>query len=73
MCLEELCTAQVLTSELIEGVPVDKCLDLDEVSRKHICALVMQLCLRELFQFHYMQTDPNWSNFFYNVETKQVM
>lgn len=57
---------------MIEGVPVDKCQDMDDVTRKHICSLVMQLCLRELFQFRYMQTDPNWSNFFYNVDSRQV-
>jgi hypothetical protein len=28
--------------------------------------------LRELFIFRYMQTDPNWANFLYNPETKQV-
>ncbi len=26
-----------------------------------------------MFKFRYMQTDPNWSNFFYNPNTKQVM
>uniref|UniRef100_A0A1B6ESG4 ABC1 atypical kinase-like domain-containing protein n=1 Tax=Cuerna arida TaxID=1464854 RepID=A0A1B6ESG4_9HEMI len=71
--IDDLCTPQILTSELIEGVPVDKCQDMDEPTRKHICQLVMQLCLRELFQFRYMQTDPNWSNFFYNVDTRQLI
>ena len=33
---------------------------------------VLRLCLRELFEFRFMQTDPNWSNFFYNKETDQV-
>lgn len=71
--IDEFCTSQVFTSELIEGVPVDKCVDMDEETRKHICFLVMQLCLREMFQFRYMQTDPNWSNFFYNPETRQLV
>uniref|UniRef100_A0A1B6HZJ3 ABC1 atypical kinase-like domain-containing protein n=3 Tax=Homalodisca liturata TaxID=320908 RepID=A0A1B6HZJ3_9HEMI len=71
--IDNLCTPQILTTELIEGVPVDKCQDMDEPTRKHICQLVMQLCLRELFQFRYMQTDPNWSNFFYNVDTRQLI
>lgn len=71
--IDELSTGQILTTELIEGVPVDQCVDLDYESRKHICKLVMELCLRELFQFRYMQTDPNWSNFFYNRETKQLI
>uniref|UniRef100_A0A1B6C7G0 ABC1 atypical kinase-like domain-containing protein n=2 Tax=Clastoptera arizonana TaxID=38151 RepID=A0A1B6C7G0_9HEMI len=71
--VDGLCTSQIFTSELVEGVPVDKCQDMDENTRKHICSLVMQLCLRELFQFRYMQTDPNWSNFFYNADTKQLV
>ena len=26
----------------------------------------MSLCLREVFEFRFMQTDPNWSNFYFN-------
>lgn len=72
LLLDELCSKQVITTELVEGIPVDKCQDLDEETRRHICGLIMQLCLREVFQFRFMQTDPNWSNFFYNTETRQV-
>lgn len=32
----------------------------------------MRLCLRELFEFRIMQTDPNWSNFLFNARTRQV-
>lgn len=71
--VDELCSEQVFTTTFVEGVPVDKCVDMDEATRKHICYLVMQLCLRELFTFRYMQTDPNWSNFFYNPETRQLV
>ena len=28
-----------------------------------------RLCLRELFEYRFMQTDPNWSNFLYNRDT----
>ena len=36
-----------------------------------IGAAVLRLCLKELFEWRFMQTDPNWSNFFYNpVEDK---
>lgn len=43
----------------------------------HKCPLqisfnILQLCLRELFEFRFMQTDPNWANFFYNSETNKV-
>ena len=43
------------------------------------CSLILQigeklltLCLRELFEFRLMQTDPNWANFFYNPDTGKV-
>lgn len=37
-----------------------------------ICFSILQLCLRELFEFRFMQTDPNWANFFYNAEQDKV-
>lgn len=37
-----------------------------------ICEQILILCLRELFEFQYMQTDPNWSNFFFDPETHKV-
>uniref|UniRef100_A0A8B9H6T3 Atypical kinase COQ8A, mitochondrial n=1 Tax=Astyanax mexicanus TaxID=7994 RepID=A0A8B9H6T3_ASTMX len=37
-----------------------------------ICENILTLCLRELFEFRYMQTDPNWSNFFYDPQTHKV-
>lgn len=27
---------------------------------------ILRLCLRELFQFRFMQTDPNWANFLFS-------
>jgi predicted unusual protein kinase regulating ubiquinone biosynthesis (AarF/ABC1/UbiB family) len=33
---------------------------------------MLRLCLTELFEWNYMQTDPNWSNFLYDAETKKV-
>lgn len=30
--------------------------------------LLLRLTLRELFDWHFMQTDPNWGNFLYDNE-----
>ncbi|XP_042239831.1 serine-rich adhesin for platelets-like isoform X2 [Homarus americanus] len=70
--ISELCTPQIFTSELIAGIPVDKCVDMDQETRNFISEKILHLCLLELFQFGFMQTDPNWSNFFYNTETEQM-
>lgn len=37
-----------------------------------ICEQILTLCLRELFEFRYMQTDPNWSNFYFDPQTHKV-
>ncbi|CAG7680424.1 unnamed protein product [Allacma fusca] len=70
--IDELTTKQVYTTELIDGLPVDQCGNLDQETRDRISHLLLDLFFRELFEFRFMQTDPNWSNFLYNVETRQV-
>ncbi|BFZ07488.1 hypothetical protein BsWGS_10527 [Bradybaena similaris] len=63
----------VLTTEFIEGVPVDQCLAMDQETRNKIAAALLKLCLTELFVWRFMQTDPNWSNFFYNPATDKLI
>ncbi|KAF8889132.1 ABC1 family-domain-containing protein [Infundibulicybe gibba] len=46
---------------------------LDQRDRNDIAAWVIELCLKELFEFRTMQTDPNWSNFLWNPESRQIM
>ncbi|XP_011212028.2 atypical kinase COQ8B, mitochondrial [Bactrocera dorsalis] len=71
--IKDLTTGSVLTTELVPGVPLDKCFDLSYEHRHHIGSSVLKLCLRELFEIECMQTDPNWSNFLYDVDTKRLM
>uniref|UniRef100_A0A4W6DLH7 Coenzyme Q8B n=1 Tax=Lates calcarifer TaxID=8187 RepID=A0A4W6DLH7_LATCA len=71
--IDELSGKRVLAMELVQGVPLDRCVDLDQETRNQICFNILQLCLRELFEFRFMQTDPNWANFFYNSDTNKVV
>uniref|UniRef100_A0A4W4F9J1 Atypical kinase COQ8A, mitochondrial n=2 Tax=Electrophorus electricus TaxID=8005 RepID=A0A4W4F9J1_ELEEL len=70
--VDELCSQHVLTTELVCGFPLDKAEGLPQELKNEICEQILILCLRELFEFRYMQTDPNWSNFFYNPQTHKV-
>uniref|UniRef100_A0A6J0UWB3 Atypical kinase COQ8A, mitochondrial n=1 Tax=Pogona vitticeps TaxID=103695 RepID=A0A6J0UWB3_9SAUR len=70
--VEELCSSHVLTTELVSGFPLDQAEGLSQEIRNEICHNILVLCLRELFEFRYMQTDPNWSNFFYDPELHKV-
>ncbi|XP_056424460.1 atypical kinase COQ8A, mitochondrial [Hyla sarda] len=70
--VDELCSDHVLTTELVSGFPLDQAEHLSQEIRNEICENILNLCLRELFEFRFMQTDPNWSNFFYDPELKKV-
>lgn len=39
---------------------------------QQIAKRIIELCLRELFHFRLMQTDPNWTNFLWNSASQQV-
>lgn len=70
---DDLSSARVFTTELIEGTPVDQCADMEVEHRNFIAQKAMELCLLELLEFGYMQTDPNWANFFYDSDKRQVV
>uniref|UniRef100_A0A668ANX7 Atypical kinase COQ8A, mitochondrial n=1 Tax=Myripristis murdjan TaxID=586833 RepID=A0A668ANX7_9TELE len=70
--IEELSSKHVLTTELVSGFPLDQAESLTQEQKNEICEQILVLCLRELFEFRYMQTDPNWSNFFYDPHTHRV-
>lgn len=70
--IDRLSSRQVLTLTLVPGYPLDKATDLSQELRNKICEEILILCLRELFEFRYMQTDPNWSNFFFDPQTHKV-
>lgn len=72
--IPELSTKHVLTTEYVQGLPLDKCVDADQETRDKIGTTVLRLCLNELFVWRFMQTDPNWSNFLYDpVNDKLVL
>lgn len=42
------------------------------MSHPQICFQLLRLCLQELFEFRFMQTDPNWANFLYDASSHKV-
>lgn len=70
--IPELTTKQVLTTELVSGQPLDKIAELDQDTRDWIGENILRLCLAEVFEYHFMQTDPNWANFLYDNETGRI-
>ncbi|KAL4793480.1 ABC1 family-domain-containing protein [Aspergillus venezuelensis] len=62
----------VLTMERLNGVAVTKVQNFTQAQRDWIGTQILRLCLREITEFKYMQTDPNWTNFLYNAQTNRL-
>lgn len=63
---------QVLTMEFMEGVGVTRVQSFTQEQKDWIGTQILRLCLREITEFKYMQTDPNWTNFLYNAKSNQL-
>jgi aarF domain-containing kinase len=57
---------EVLTAEYMSGTAVTKLPNLSQHDRDWIGTNILRLCLREICEFKFMQTDPNWTNFLFN-------
>lgn len=68
--IEEMCTDRILVTEYVPGGTIDKVVDLDQAERNRIGRAILRLTMLELFVWRFMQTDPNWGNFLYDVRTR---
>ncbi|KAH9901891.1 ABC1-domain-containing protein [Xylariomycetidae sp. FL2044] len=63
----------VLTMEFMSGTGVTRAQStLTQAQRDWIGTQILRLCLREITEFRFMQTDPNWTNFLYNASTRKL-
>ncbi|KAL3480680.1 ABC1 family-domain-containing protein [Aspergillus californicus] len=62
----------VLTMERLNGIAVTRIQTFTQSQRDWIGTQILRLCLREITEFKYMQTDPNWTNFLYNADTNRL-
>lgn len=63
----------VLAMSFIESVPIESMISAPQAERDRIMTLLIDLVLRELFEFRLMQTDPNFANYRYDPKTQQVV
>ncbi|KAF6831882.1 ABC1 family protein [Colletotrichum plurivorum] len=62
----------VLTMDWMDGVGVTRVKSFTQEQRDWIGTQILRLCLREITEFKFMQTDPNWTNFLYNAQTNRL-
>ena len=70
--MQEASGPQVLTAEFCSGIGVTKAQHFTQDQKDWIGANILRLCLREITEFKFMQTDPNWTNFLFNSATKKL-
>jgi len=68
--IHNLSSRRILVTEFVPGRPIDEAHQLSQAQRNHLGTLLLSLTLREIFELRHMQTDPNWSNFLYDPQTK---
>lgn len=70
--IKEASGPQVLTAEFCSGIGVTKSQDCTQEQKDWIGTNILRLCLREITEFKFMQTDPNWTNFLFNTQTQKL-
>lgn len=70
--IKEASGQQVLTAEFVDGTGVTKGPHFTQDQRDWIGTNILRLCLREITEFKFMQTDPNWTNFLFNDKAHRL-
>lgn len=70
---DALTTDCVLTMTRMDGVPIDSLSHAPQQERDRVAALLIGLFFREMFEFRFIQTDPNFANYRYDRSTGQLI
>ncbi|WP_114228568.1 MULTISPECIES: ABC1 kinase family protein [Sphingomonas] len=69
----EFSTGHVLAMSYVAGTPIERLEDAEQPVRDAAVAELVELVLRELFEFGLMQTDPNFANYRVQAETGRLI
>lgn len=68
-----LSTGEVLAMTYVDSQPIDTLGHAPQDLRDRVAGALIALCLKELFEFGLMQTDPNLANYRIRPETGQIV
>lgn len=71
--IPELSGDRVLAMDFIAGQPIDSLQETDQATRDAALGAMLTLVLRELFEFGFMQTDPNFANYRWQLESGKIV
>lgn len=68
-----LTTTGVLAMDFVDGQPIETLTDAPQAVRDRAMTSLMELVLRELFEFGVMQTDPNFANYRWQPDSERLV
>ncbi|MEY4238669.1 MAG: hypothetical protein RL339_1270 [Pseudomonadota bacterium] len=71
--IPQLSGERVLAMDFIPGQPIDTLQDTDQATRDAAMDALLTLVLRELFEFGFMQTDPNFANYRWQPDSGRIV
>lgn len=69
----KLSTTNILAMEFVQGINLDACVDLPQTQRNALVSDLLYLFFIELLELNTVQTDPNFANYLYQLDTQNVV
>ncbi|NOI79204.1 AarF/ABC1/UbiB kinase family protein [Vibrio tubiashii] len=69
---KQISSDSVLTMSFIEGQSIESLEEFDQQTKNDVMTALLDLMFKELFELKMVQTDPNFANYLYLQETKQI-
>lgn len=70
---DDFSTESILAMSFVSGRPIEEAIDEDQASRDGIMRRLVDLTLKEVFDFKLMQSDPNFANYRYDQQTGDIV
>ena len=70
--IESLSSTEVLTMSFLDGQPIENLAEAPKTERTNAATALLELALRELFDWGLVQTDPNFANYLYQPDTGRI-
>lgn len=70
--ISSLCSDSVLTMTFVKGHTLEKCFQCSKDERSSIALNILELNLKEVFEWGFVQTDPNFANYRYDFDNRVI-
>lgn len=71
--VDDLTTQHILAMTFVGGIEVEALVQQPQAVRDRVIELAFNLLFREVFEFRLVQTDPNFANYRYDLDTQQLV